>query len=83
MVKDGLIILEGQREYYDKAVEIALNHGITVYDALYMAQAKKYDATLLTSDKTQTTISKKIKIKTRYIPEKTGMKTILKNILEG
>jgi len=48
-----------------------------------MAQAKKYDATLLTSDKTQATISKKIKIKTRYIPEKTGVKTILKNILEG
>jgi len=68
MIKEKMIILENEEEYYDEAIKIALNHKITVYDALYIAQAKKYNTTLITSDKTQATTAEKIKIKTKYIP---------------
>ena len=68
MIKNELITLEDEGEYYDKAIEIALNHKITIYDALYIAQAMKYDTTLLTSDKTQSIIAEKINLKTKYIP---------------
>ena len=68
MIKDKLLTLENEKEYYNEAIKIALKHKITVYDALYIAQAKKYNTTLVTSDKAQATIARRIKLKTRYIP---------------
>jgi len=61
-----VIILEEELDYMRRAMKIALEHGITVYDALYIAQAKKYGE-LLTSDEKQEKISKKLGIKVHMI----------------
>ena len=47
-----MIVLENELKYLDRAFEIALEHGLTVYDALYVAQAEKLGE-LLTSDEEQ------------------------------
>jgi predicted nucleic acid-binding protein len=38
------------RKLVEEALNIALTHNLTVYDALYMAAANKADATLYTAD---------------------------------
>ncbi len=40
-----VVIFESFEKYLDNSVKIALNSGITVYDALYMAQAEKIGKT--------------------------------------
>ena len=52
IVDKGVIIIEPENNYLDKALEISLNEGITIYDSLYIAQALKYGE-LLTSDSMQ------------------------------
>lgn len=39
------------RELAEDAFDIALNHNVTAYDALYIAAARKTDATLYTADR--------------------------------
>jgi len=56
------IILEDELKYVKRAIEIALKHGITVYDALYIAQAEKLGE-LLTSDEIQESISRELRIR--------------------
>jgi len=48
-VWDGLNVLS-TRELSEEAVDIALTQDVTIYDSLYMAAAKKLDATLYTAD---------------------------------
>ncbi|RLF24994.1 MAG: PIN domain nuclease [Thermoprotei archaeon] len=62
LVETGVIILESEMEYVKKALEIALEHGITLYDSLYVAQAMKYGE-LLTSDVKQAEVASKMGIK--------------------
>ena len=57
-----VIILEDELKYVKRAIEIALKHGITVYDALYIAQAEKLGE-LLTSDEIQESISRELRIR--------------------
>lgn len=66
MVEEEILILEPENLYVDKAFEISLNHKITFYDSIYIAQALKYGE-LLTSDQKQAEISKKLNIKTHHI----------------
>jgi len=66
MMKEEILILESENLYVDKAFQISLKHKVTFYDSLYIAQALKYGE-ILTSDRKQAEISKKIKIKTHYI----------------
>ncbi len=47
-------------------MEIAIEKIIPVYDALYLAQAKKYGS-LLTSDEKQWKVAKKIGINAEYV----------------
>ncbi|MEM4959761.1 MAG: type II toxin-antitoxin system VapC family toxin, partial [Nanopusillaceae archaeon] len=63
IIEGGLVMIEPQRNYMQQAFEIALNHEITVYDALYIAQAKAKNSKLLTSDEAQLAIAEKLGVK--------------------
>ncbi len=66
LVEEDIIILESQEKYIDKAIEIALNYGVTIYDSLYIAQALRYGE-LLTSDRRQAVIAEKLGVNTHLI----------------
>ena len=66
LVDTGIIVLENQDKYLDKAVEIAFKHGITVYDSLYIAQASQHDG-LLTCDSRQKNVAEKLGIRVYYV----------------
>ncbi|RLF02439.1 MAG: PIN domain nuclease [Thermoprotei archaeon] len=51
-VEAGVIMLEHEAAYLDEALRISLEHGIALYDNIYVAQALKAGA-LLTSDERQ------------------------------
>ncbi len=59
---DVNILIEAENKYMDEAFKIALKHNITVYDALYIALAKRKNLPLLTLDKKQARIAKKLGI---------------------
>jgi len=67
LVSEGVVRIENELEYVDKAFEIAVENGITVYDALYIAQAIAHNAELLTSDKKQAEVAKRLGLKVRYV----------------
>ena len=68
LLENGVVILESQDNYLDTAFEIALGHAVTLYDALFIAQAQARGATLLTSDEAQSRIARKLRIPVTYIP---------------
>ncbi|MCD6114515.1 MAG: type II toxin-antitoxin system VapC family toxin [Thermoprotei archaeon] len=61
LVEENIVKIERQDKYVDEAFKIALQNKITVYDALYLAQAKHYGK-LLTSDMKQAKIAEKLGI---------------------
>nr|WP_206206011.1 type II toxin-antitoxin system VapC family toxin [Thermococcus sp. JdF3] len=61
-----IIIYENPLQYLSEAETIALEHGITVYDALYIAQALKYGR-LATSDEKQGKTAKKLGVEVLYL----------------
>lgn len=65
-LKEDVVIFEPFEDYLKDAMEIAVSEKIPVYDALYLAQAKKYGS-LLTSDEKQWEIAKKLEIKAEYV----------------
>jgi len=66
LMEAKVIILEPEKIYLQKALQIALNQGITFYDSLYLAQAQKHGE-LLTSDEKQAKIAVKLGIKVYFI----------------
>ena len=61
-----VVIFEPFENYLEDAVRISIEEKITIYDALYLAQAKKIGS-LLTSDEKQWKIAKKIGIDAEFI----------------
>ncbi len=61
LVDTGVIVLEDERKYLEEALEISLRTGITVYDALYVAQALRYRE-LLTADRGQAEVARSMGI---------------------
>ena len=59
MLVGDVIVLEPQERYLDEAVRIALQNKVTVYDALYIAQALS-KGELLTADNQQATIARRL-----------------------
>ncbi|ABL88691.1 PilT domain protein [Pyrobaculum islandicum DSM 4184] len=57
------IKLEPELAYLGYAFDIALTHGIAIYDALYISLAMRKGVPLLTLDKTQAEIASKIGVK--------------------
>jgi predicted nucleic acid-binding protein len=68
IIDEELVSLESELKYLDKAFEIAVQNDISVYDALYIAQAITRSIPLATSDKRQADIAEKIKVQVVYIP---------------
>ena len=56
---DGNMLLRNELDYVDKGFRIALDEGITVYDALYIALALEESTPLLTLDNRQRHIAQK------------------------
>ena len=52
--------------YLDKAIDIAINWKITMYNAFYLAQAKKFGR-LLTSDERQCKVARNIGIDVIFV----------------
>jgi predicted nucleic acid-binding protein len=53
LVEEGVVVVESEKAYLEDAFSTALQTGITIYDSLYIAQAMKRKARLLTSDDRQ------------------------------
>ena len=68
IIDEELVRLESELKYLDKAFEIATQNNISVYDALYIAQAITHNIPLAISDKRQADIAEKIKAQIIYIP---------------
>ncbi len=66
-IKITALKIEPQDKYLPKALKIALQHKITLYDSLFITQALTKKATLITSDKEQSSIASKLKINTSLI----------------
>lgn len=66
LIDEGIIVLEPQEKYVSKAFRIAIDNNITIYDALYIAQALEYGK-LLTSDTRQAKVAEKLGVKTILI----------------
>ncbi len=67
LIKEEVITLESSQKYLKVALKISINHDIPVYDSLFLAQAKNMGAKIVTSDKKQETIAKKIRLETIYL----------------
>jgi len=68
IIQGGVVVLESESKYLEEAFKIAFEGEMTVYDSLYIAQALKLRAQLLTSDVRQARVAEKLSIPTRYIP---------------
>jgi len=66
LINTGVIMIEHEGKYLESAMKIALRHGITVYDSLYIAQAQKLGE-ILTSDESQAKIASKLGVKVYLI----------------
>ena len=66
LIEAKIIIIEREEQYIEKAFNIALTHQLTIYDALYISQALKWGK-LLTSDKIQEEVARKLGIEVTYI----------------
>jgi len=62
----NVVVFEQFEKYLDEAMKISTKERITVYDALYLAQAKKLGG-FLTSDEKQWEVAKKIGINAEFV----------------
>lgn len=72
---EGVIPLEEQEPLVPRAYRIAVQEGITVYDALFIALAERLHAGLITADRRQAEAAERIGVEVRllrYPPETTG-----------
>jgi predicted nucleic acid-binding protein len=60
------ILLENEEKYLDDAFEIAILTGVSIYDSLYIAQAKKSKLPLVTLDMKQKEAAEKVGVKVIY-----------------
>ena len=65
-IHSNILFLEPLENYLEEALRISMSEKITVYDSLYIAQAKKYGE-LITSDNKQGFIAKKMNINVKII----------------
>jgi len=67
LVREEVIILEPSEKYLQEALKIAINYDISIYDSLFLAQAKNLRAELITSDKGQEEVAKEMGLEATYI----------------
>lgn len=67
LVKGGIIVLEPEVNYLERAYVISLTEKVPVYESLYIALAERLGE-LATSDRAQADIASKHGVKTLFIP---------------
>lgn len=65
LLKD-VVVFASCEDYLDKAMDIAREHTIPVYDALYLSQAEEH-GTMMTSDAAQRDVAHNMNISVAYI----------------
>jgi len=65
-IESKVLTLEPETKFLESAFKIAIDNEITLYDAIYLAQAKQYGE-LLTSDKNQSKVAEALGIKAHFI----------------
>jgi len=66
LLEDTIPIID-QREYLMKALELAVKHRITIYDAIFIVLALEKNMELITSDKAQAAVAEKIGVKVTLV----------------
>lgn len=67
LVNEKVIIVEPSKNYLKRALEIAVEYDIPIYDCLFLSQAEALKARLVTSDKGQMQVAKEIEIDVVFI----------------
>lgn len=67
LFEDRVINLEAAGKYLGEGLRVALKYGLSVYDTLFIVQAKANGATLVTSDHLQEEMAKELGVKTILI----------------
>ena len=67
LVEEGVLRLESASSYLRRALEISLRYGITVYDSLFIAQARSLNAKLVTSNRKQAEVAQDLGVETIFI----------------
>jgi len=67
LVEEGVLRLESASSYLRRALEISLRYRITVYDSLFIAQARSLNAKLVTSDRKQVEVAQDLGVETIFI----------------
>nr|WP_152881011.1 type II toxin-antitoxin system VapC family toxin [Thermococcus sp. 101 C5] len=67
LIEEKIITLEPGKKYLQEALKIAMDYDISIYDSLFLAQARNLKAELITSDKRQREVAKKIGLNAIYI----------------
>ena len=67
LVEEGVLRLESASSYLRRALEISLRYGLTVYDSLFIAQARSLDVKLVTSDRKQVEVAQDLGVETIFI----------------
>ena len=67
LVEEGVLRLESASSYLRRALEISLRYGITVYDSLFIAQARSLNARLVTSNRKQAEAAQDLGVETIFI----------------
>jgi len=67
LMREEVIILEPSEKYLQEALKIAMDYDLSIYDSLFLAQARKLRAKLITSDKGQEEVAKEMGLEATYI----------------
>ena len=67
LVEEGVLRLESASSYLRRALEISLRYGLTVYDSLFIAQARSLDVKLVTSDRKHVEVAQDLGVETIFI----------------
>lgn len=67
LIEEKIITLEPGKKYLQEALKIAMDYDISIYDGLFLAQARNLKAKLITSDKRQGDVAREIGVEVAYI----------------
>ncbi|NJE09184.1 PIN domain-containing protein [Thermococcus sp. M39] len=67
LVREEVIILEPSEKYLQEALKIAMDYDLSIYDSLFLAQARSLRTKLITSDKGQEEVAKEMGLEATYI----------------
>jgi len=67
LIENKIVNIDDEKRYLKEAFNVALKMKLTIYDALYIAQAIKLSAQLLTSDEGQARAAQSLGLKVIFV----------------